>query len=219
MDVLSVVDLCFNGDRLYQTGRTRVKIASLTGFSYSFIFGKSFLLDSGAFGWGETLNWVISGQAIEDSGKVHRNGLYFRERERKKDVWFVRGSSIKPGWIVFREPTIQEQVRYGLRTCKNQICTSEQEVMDVFRLTPIRYQRPIRTLSAEAWRASCAIGFVNGRRIFCFPHMDESAVLLYYDLWLKDMIGFLKNSGSLVLIPTAVNDVTRNLCDDIVAFE
>lgn len=219
MEVIDAIDIGFDGMRAYQAGKVNVIIQSLSQFFHGFTFGKSFILESERYGCGETLNWIISGQIIEDSGLIQKNGAYFQKKDREREVWFVRESTVKPSRFWFREPSVRDQVRYGLQKYNNNVFASEKEVMDFFHLTPERYQRPLRVLSTEKWRASCAIGFVNGKRIFCFPYMDARFITDYYGLWLKEMIDFLKNSGALVLIPTTITDTTKNLCDEIVTFE
>jgi hypothetical protein len=216
---LRIVDLFFDSNIAYQARKTPVITRSLGGFSYDFTFGQSFLLDSERYGYGETLNWIIAGQISEDSGLIEKDNIYFHRKDRKKEVWFVRESTVRPYIFSFREPSVKDQIQYGLKTFKNQSFTDEQSVIKIFKLTPERYQRPLRVLSTEKWRASCAIGFVNGKRIFCFPYMEERFIEDYYDSWLKEMIDFLARSGALVLIPTAITDVTRKLCDRVVTFD
>lgn len=112
---------------------------------------------------------------------------------------------------------MSSQIRHGLRTCHNQYLQSEAEIIERFKLTSERYHRPMRQLSHEAWRASCAIGLAQGKKIFCFPYMDHKMIDEYHDLWLKEMIDLLRDSGALVLIPSVATQSSKKLCDEIIS--
>lgn len=188
----------------------------LRSFSYTFTFGKSFLLDSGQGEGGWALSWIVGGELEADYGSITRDGVPYKREGRKKDAWCVRRSIIKTRKFSFRDPSVKEQIQYGLKMVRNQPLHSEQEIMNRFHLTPERYTRSLRQLSNEAWRASCAIGLTNGKKIFCFPYIDPEFIEEFYSVWLKEMIDLLKESGALVLFPARAKKATEGLCDEIV---
>jgi hypothetical protein len=95
---------------------------------------------------------------------------------------------------------------------------SHQEIIEKFGLTPARYSRKLSQLSNEGWSASCAIGFANGREIFCFPHLDYIGTTLIRDyryLWFEDLINLLKSTGALVILPAELSEAANGLCDEV----
>ena len=214
MEVLDSYNLRFEGT--INPGASHLVHEKLRSFSHAFSYGKSHLLDSGLGEGGWALSWILGGILDPDFGEITRNDLNYAVEERRKDAWCVRHDRIKVRRFSFREPTVREQIQYGLKTVSGQYLKSEQEVMERFHLTAERYVRPLRQLSHEAWRASCAIGLVNGKRVFCFPYMDPGFIEDYYKIWLKEMLDLLTDSGALVLFPARAKKAAQGLCDEIV---
>jgi len=212
VDIISVHDIEFRGIISNEFGRTFTEY--LHPFSYDFMFGRSFLLDTtpGQGGW--AVSWIIGGELETDSGLIYRNGTHYTSNERKKDAWLVRKSEIRNFWP--RHQTVQTQIQHGLRTVHNPYFRSEEEFKRSFQLTDERYKRPFRKLSHEAWRASCAVGLANGRTIFCFPYVGETIIKENFELWFKRIVDLLKDSGSLILIPSKATSETENLCDEVI---
>jgi hypothetical protein len=193
----------------------------LFNFTYEFAFGKSYLLDT-QLGFGAwALSWIIGGALNEKYGAITRNGNPYTQKERAHESWLFEESEIRR-FGLFRNQSVRFQIRHGLKQNRNHQSLSEEEVMKRFRLTPERYDRALWQLSEETLNASCAIGYVNGKRIFCFPHMSYRFGHHFYDgayqARLKRQIDFLKNSGALVLLPAVAIPRTSGLCDEVVPF-
>jgi hypothetical protein len=211
MSLLKVETVSFSGEV------DRGILDWITHFSCEFSFGKSYLLDAelGKGAW--ALSWIIGGLLKPAYGEITKGNNVYHPDERLKDSWFV----YKSEFIGFRarHRTVKSHIQRALRANPNPYLRTEQEIIDHFLLTPQRYERPIRTLSHEGWRASCAIGLAYGKKIFCFPYVEYLRPYLieeYYDLWLKKMVDLLRNSGALVLIPALAMGKAVELCDDII---
>lgn len=196
-------------DRQIDFGR----IGELRNFSYEFTFGKAYLLDSEPDGGGWTLSWIIGGLLEQDEGVIKKNNVIYPLEERKKDSCCVRHNLGRR--FLFWEETVRKQIRRGLKSARGQFFRSEEEIIRRFHLSPERLDRPLRYLSGEGWRASCAIGIASGKRIFCFPYMPSMYLEEYVQL--EDIIEVLKETGALVLIPTKATEGTRKLCDEVVS--
>lgn len=197
---------------------------SITHFSHEFSFGKSYLLGAelGKGAW--ALCCFIGGllklkkPPYSDYGEILSDGAPYSQEARLRDSWFVRRSE----FMGFRagHRTVKSYIQRGLKSNPNPYLSSEQDYIDRFFLTyPQRYDRPVRQLSHEGWRASAAIGLAHGKKIFCFPYVEYVRPYLieeYFDLWLKTMVDLLRDSGALVLIPALATDLTRKLCDEVV---
>jgi hypothetical protein len=211
LDTLTLLEIVFSP-------RKRTKLEHLVPFTASFTFGKAYLLDGWAWHGGETLMAIVAGLEEPTSGTVLKNGSPFAQKYRRQEAWYVRRTIIRTARIQLREPSVRQQVRYGLRTFPSHLFVEEGEVIGKFNLTPARFVRPLRQFSTEGWRASCAVGAVNGRTIFCFPYMRPDLINEYCALWLKELLDLLKSIGALVLMPTTALGVkcTAILFDEVV---
>jgi hypothetical protein len=184
--------------------------------SYEFEFNKSYMLNGSKEGGAWALSWIIGGLLEPTGGIILKENLVWNIQERLSETWCVRHSEIKR-FGIFRNQPVSWQIRHGLRTREGQKLWSEADIVNIFHLTPERYHRRWRHLGNEVWRASPAIGFSNGKRIFCFPWLDQDLIETYYNLWLKEMIDFLCKSGALVLIPAQLTNLSKTLCDNVVS--
>ncbi len=215
MSDLSLRNVSYKGT-IYHRGRPLLS-EEIERFDGEFQFGKSYLLNApvGKGAW--LLSWMIAGEFQPKQSEIELNRQPFSSEARKSEAWLVRFSEIKQ--FGFLEQSVKAQIRHGLKNFKNPYLKSEREIIDRFKLSSERYDRPLRQLSSEGWRASCAIGLANGRHIFCFPHIEYLRPKLieeYRYLWFEEMLNLLKSAGALVILPTAFTDEIAGLCDEVV---
>jgi len=213
MTTISLYDIQFDGIVGYKRGERIYE--KLKPFSKEFSFGKSFLLD-GNLGTGTwALSWIIGTLLKQHDGIIEIDGKPYNVKDRKKDAWCVRDTEIKNH--IWGNQTVKWQIRHGLRTFHTQHIGFEQRIIEQFGLTQERYERPLSMLSHEAWRASCAIGLANGRKIFCFPYLQSRFVEENYHLWLGQTINVLKENNCLIVIPTKSSKAIETVCDETVS--
>jgi len=206
MDTLSITEVAFQGKLTPRATITH----TLHPISATFTFGQAYLLDTSAStGAGQALSWIIAGVTRPDQGQITRNAQAYPAVLRRQDAWCVRWSSIRVGWWAVRAASVQAQIRYGLRRRRASAALDEAALIAEFGLTRSRYARRLSHLSSEGWRASCAIGVANHKTLFCFPHIDPTALTTY--VWFKDLISALTVRGALVLLPTQVTPVIAEL--------
>jgi hypothetical protein len=213
MDKLSLSHLSYSG-RIGAIGIEKI-VDTLQPFTYEFTFGKTYLIKApiGSGGW--ALSWIIGGSLLPDSGLIQL-GTHNYLSQAKALAWCARKSQIRG--LIFSNLTIKEQVARSLQKRRGDK-PSIEEIVELFKLTPQRFERPITQLSHEAWRASCAIGYAANRKIFCFPHMEyvrPNFVEEYSDLWLADILSVLKAAGSLIIFPSTMPKSGYKIFDDVV---
>ncbi|MEL6526094.1 MAG: hypothetical protein AAFQ07_10340 [Chloroflexota bacterium] len=223
MTQLVVQNLTFNfangqvGNRDIDHISKFVKNVWVNDFTYTFEYGKSYMLFGLPQNASWTIAWIIGGLLDADSGMISKDGKPFIIEQRRKESWFVIEDEIKQ--FGFLQKSVRWQVRQGINST-SEVVLDDLLIRQHFMLTPERYNRPLRQMSSEKWRASMAIGFAHGKQIFCFPHLklvDEKYDLLeeYGDLWLHRTIKFLCNKGAIILIPS-VNLDTEKYFDEVV---
>jgi hypothetical protein len=214
MSLLKLERITFEALNLF----IRDSFGSVHEFSGEFSFGKSYLLDANLNKGAWALSRIIGGALTPDRGEITKDGISYGQKVRHQEAWFVRESE----YSGFRagSKTVKTHLQHGLKNNPAPFLPSEQTFIEQFMLTPERYDRAIRQLSHEGWRASCAIGLAHGRKIFCFPSIEYVRPYLiedYFDLWLKAIVDLLSDSGALVLIPAIATGLAANLCDEIVS--
>jgi ABC-type multidrug transport system ATPase subunit len=212
MNTISFVDIEYTGSVSFDVRE------KLDKFSYEFEFGKIYLLDSNVGEGGWAIVEVMTGTVVPQNGYVLFNGEKYSKDQQRKICWYVRHDQIKRFGFLGQQST-RWQIETGIKKYRHETLNSLDDYVSQFRLTPSRLDRPYRHLSAEAWRAGCAIGLANGRKIFCFPQMqfmrpdfDEPIYRKRFGATLKT----LKNNGALVILPILVTKTNRSLGDVVV---
>lgn len=156
------------------------------------------------------ISWCVAGMIIPREGIIlvdDKIATHHLLRKISHRVW------VEPKELPFFERNVRTLIRKGLE--ESDIEQSFEEVIRVFGLE--RLDRPLRQCSGERWRASIAIGFLQGKSVFCFPWLWHDFVEKYKDAWMKHIFDFLRENHRLVLVPTN-NDKIGNICDEVMYF-
>ncbi len=184
----------------------------LRDITLSFSYGKVYLLNTDADFTISTLIWITCGLLEQDNGVILRDEAPYSAEDRRKDACCVRQNVGKR--FLFWQQTIGSQIREGLRRNRGS-GLSEEEIIQRFHLSVERYNRPLTHLSAEAWLASCAIGFAEGKTLFGFAHVPPEVLRPRYIPHFKEVLRFIRDAGALVLIPTMVKPEFQEIGDEI----
>lgn len=101
--------------------------------------------------------------------------------------------------------TVRTLVTLGLK--KSKLRYSADEICEIFKMTPFRFDRPISGTGNERFKAMSAIGFSYGKEIFCFPWFSKYR----YDrfkIHMKHLNDTLSSLGKMVIFPTeSISDI------------
>lgn len=213
MKTISLTNIHYNGSLgSYSTDKTPIK---LSGMSCELEFGKSYLLD-GMGSW--ALSWIIAGALSPASGDIYLDGERIGQPDLRKVSWLVRYDEIKRFGLF--PQSVRSQIRAGIRNRTHaSVLPDEHETIGRFYLTSERYNRPLSQLSHEAWRASCAIGLANGKKIICWPDLDylrPGLIDEYRSLWLEDILGYLKSCNAVIVISAKTTPGADGLFDKVI---
>ena len=187
-------------------------------FSYTFEFGKSYLLDAKLHRGAWAISWLIGGLVSPaKNSKITIDGEIVEQSYLRSISWCVShdGYEKRHPWINWLKNG-KTQILEGLEQNSH---TSLKEVQTNFLIRDETLNRNLKQLSGQKWRVSPAIGYAKGRIIYCFPHLNffTRAILKEYgQLWFKDIIQFLTDEGALVLIPAIHDEESEGICDVVV---
>ncbi|MGO4501192.1 hypothetical protein AB4114_35740 [Paenibacillus sp. 2RAB27] len=211
---------------------------SISSLSATFEGGKIYGIvgNLGAGGWG--LSYILAGkELVEDA---YQNSIQVNGHKASADL--LRSISCYIGEGVSEYPykprrsypnkltrkvlgikTVAEQLEQGIAQSKNDY--SLLEIAKMFELSGIyennekqgRIHRPLEFQSGEVWRASMAIGFAYGKRLFTVPWMQTKHWSEYIiGEYNKKYIEILRNHNAIVIVPVSNESNLGNLADEII---
>lgn len=187
---------------------------SCNNLSTSFQSGKVYGIIGGCGEGGWTLSHILTGRDKPYEGKVLLNGQAADEKILEYYGWYV-GDGITSKGLIRKRKTIYRQIKEGIvQTSSN---FTAEDITNLFGLSKDRIHYPLEELSWEKWRASIAIGFAHGKRIFCFPWCDASWVNnLILNCGIHICIDILKNAGAIIIFPTQKSESVNFFVDEII---
>lgn len=83
-------------------------------------------------------------------------------------------------------------------------------------MTEPRYDRKLRQLSGERWRASAALGYANGKRIFYAPYECTKFYHQMNSSNLFKVLRYLADKGTIVVLPVESDAFLKTVVDECI---
>lgn len=163
----------------------------------------------GEFGdGGAALSCGITGNTDFFKGEVFIDDKEVSIEHVIKSSWYV-GLDLNKTKRLFRgKQTIREQIEYGVRNIVQDFDSST--IQNIFSISNERINRSIEFVGNERWKASVAIGYSNGKKVFCYPWMNSKDIERFKEQ-LSKAVGFLLNLGCIVIVPTTKEENIRKI--------
>lgn len=170
----------------------------------------------GEFGdGGAALSCGITGNTNYYEGNIYIDNKECSIEDIIRNSWYVgndlykyKSKGLFHNKPQFNKNTIREQIQNGIR-CKNHE-TDFYTIQKMFDISNERVNRNIEFVSGERWKASVAIGYANGKRIFCYPWMNTKDIERLKEQ-LKKTVKCLVDTGCIVIIPTTKDENIRKV--------
>ena len=94
--------------------------------------------------------------------------------------------------------SVRRLVSLGIKKY-NLNCTPE-EVRNLFHIDEERFERPIKGVGNERFRAMAAIGYTHGKQVFCFPWLSKMRFDGYHG-HMTDLLEVLERLNLVVILP------------------
>lgn len=169
----------------------------------------------GEFGdGGAALSCALTGNTNYCEGKIFVDGKEETIDHIIKNSWYV-GYDIYGARSPFRRKTIKEQIRNGVLATH---CQKDADaIQEMFRVSEQRVGRTIGRVSGERWKASIAIGFAYGKKIFCYPWMNSQDVE-HLKEQIKHSVQALMQNDCIVILPTTREENMRKVFSEYTVF-
>ena len=166
----------------------------------------------GEFGnGGAALSCGITGHTNYYEGKVYIDDQESTMECLIQNSWYV-GIDLNDKKRLFKKKqTIRQQIEYGTQNIMQEL--DGKKIQSIFRVSEARIDRSIEFVSGERWKASAAIGYANGRKIFCYPWMNSEDVE-HLKEQLSYVIKYLIDSDCIVIFPTTKEENIKKICSE-----
>lgn len=220
MNTLELKYLTQVGDiKYFQIGKVWEVCKSI---SMKFETGNVYCLDSHLSGGGWAISWLLAGQTINMKPKQEEEYIGNILWDGKDITFKALKEMGYPVGLTGFEGTFSEKKPVGKLfdkiIKKSSKVNSIDELREKFLLTKERLDRSIYSYSNEIWRATIAMGYARGKRIFGFPWMKPEYLLAYKDLWIKEALKPLIEEDCLVIIPTVFIEELSDMFTKVAIF-
>lgn len=161
----------------------------------------------GEFGEGcMYLSYLLGGKVDFGDLKIYINGSEIKKQDLKLISWNLEPMEERYGNLV-----VKKSIEKALD--RNKSKESFSDIQDKFLLTESRFGIKLKHFSGERWRASAALGYANGRRIFYAPYQTSK---FYYDMCQSGLLKALRelsNTGAIVLLPVGSDEFVKHIVD------
>ncbi len=181
-------------------------------YSCKLVKGKTYGIigEFGAGGW--ALSYTLAGKENDYDGIIRINGQVVNSQILRKISCYVGEDPIPKSLFNNKKRLIINRLKDGIKLGKSPIDDIE-EIIQVFGLSHERLNRIIENISNERWRASMAIGYTWGKKIYCFPWLNTGNLIFLKD-YILPCITYLKQKGSIIIIPTCKIDIIKDIIDE-----
>ena len=166
----------------------------------------------GEFGYGgAALSCGMTGNTDYYDGKVYIDDQESTLDHIIENSWYVGMGLKDTGRLFKKRKTIRQQIEYGVHNIKQEF--DAKEIQRMFKVSEARIDRNIEFVGIERWKASAAIGYANGKKIFCFPWMNSEDIELWKE-HLLNVVGHLLDSDCIVIMPTTKEENIKKICSE-----
>lgn len=161
----------------------------------------------GEFGnGGAALSCGLTGNTDFYEGRIYIDDKEETISNIIKNSWYV-GYDLYGSHNPLRRKTIKEQIETGVRATHCEL--SAKTIQDMFYVSEERVGRNIKKVSGERWKASIAIGYAYGKKIFCYPWMNSRDVEHLKEQMAKNIKALIDNKCVVVLPTTKEENVMK----------
>lgn len=96
------------------------------------------------------------------------------------------------------QASVRHLVKRGIK--RHQLSYTSEEIRDLFHMDAERFERPIKAVGHEMFRAMAAIGYVHGKQVFCFPWLSQRIFQAYHG-HMTDLLDILDRLDKIVILP------------------
>ena len=178
---------------------------------YTFETGKTYGLISEYMQGCMYLSYLLGGKIKPEDGVE----IYLDEKKIDFDKLNDISWNIEPYYEKYKNLVVKKSIDEALK--KGYVSETFEQIAKSFVLTEPRYNRKLSQLSGERWRASVAIGYSLGKKIFYGPYNSSEGYSKMNAL--PEIIDYLKEKDCMVVLPVGSDLYIKGCVDHCVYIE
>ena len=155
------------------------------------------------------LSYLLGGNVKLEDLQISIDDKNVLQEELKRISW-----NLEPSKEKYRNNIVKNSIEKAIKMydCKE----SFEEIAKEFILTEPRYDRKLCQLSGERWRASAALGFASGKRIFFAPYECSDFYYQMSHCGLFEVLRKLADEGAVIVLPVGSDRFIKNFVDECI---
>lgn len=155
------------------------------------------------------LSYLLGGKIDFGELQICIDGVNVSREYLKNISW-----NLEPLQEKYKNKTVRKSIEEAV--IKNKCKSTFEEIAEVFYLDERRNAMKLQYLSGERWRASAALGYVSGKKIYYAPYEFSSFYHSMYGSNLFKVLRFLSDNGSIVVLPVGSDTFIKNVVDECI---
>lgn len=94
--------------------------------------------------------------------------------------------------------SVRKLIMHGIK--KNKLDCAPDDIKSIFELDDQRFERPVKCVGNERFRAMAAIGYAHGKQVYCFPWLSKKR-FDYYHGNITYLLDMLEELGMIAIVP------------------
>lgn len=155
------------------------------------------------------LSYLLGGNVEFGDLQIYIDDKQVTKGELKEISW-----NLEPSKEKYKNKIVKKSIEKTIT--KNRCIDTFDDIAEAFFLTKERYSLKLRYLSGERWRASAALGYVSGKKIFYAPY---ECTEFYYSMNKSNLFKVLRNlvdNGAVVVLPVGSDVFMKTVVDECI---
>lgn len=155
------------------------------------------------------LSYLMGGKIDFGDLKIYYNEVEISQNDLKENSW-----NLEPCREDYKKVVVKKSIEKALK--KSNLEEKFEDIAEKFILTEPRYDRKLFQLSGERWRASAALGYASGKKIFYAPYNTSK---FYYQMCQSGLLKVLREltqKGAVVLLPVGSDEFVKHIVDECI---
>ncbi len=155
------------------------------------------------------LSYLLGGRVDFRDLKLYCNDVEICKNDLQNNSW-----NLEPSRGSYKNAVVKKSIENAVK--KSRINENFSSIADKFLLTEPRFDRKLFQLSGERWRASAALGYAEGKKIFYAPYETSK---FYYDMCQSGLLKVLReltDSGAVVFLPVGSDEFMKHIADECI---
>lgn len=155
------------------------------------------------------LSYLLGGQIDFGQLQIFIDGISVSKEDLKNISW-----NLEPSKEKYKNKTIRKAIEKSI--INNKCMDTFEEIEKAFYLDERRHDIKLKYLSGERWRASAALGYVSGKRIFYAPYENSSFYHSMYGSNLFKALRYLADKGNIIVLPVGSDTFIKTVVDECI---